>query len=100
MPPDGPLAADEKALLKDWIAAGAPTDSPATADAAADATTGATEDADAGAGAAPSTFLGFKNRTAFHMASGYTSSALFLGAGIVGAVQWGTLMQASHAVPR
>jgi hypothetical protein len=30
------------------------------------------------------------------MATGYTSSALFLGAGIVGAVQWGTLIQASH----
>jgi hypothetical protein len=31
------------------------------------------------------------------MASGYTSSALFLGAGIVGAVQWGTLIYESHA---
>ena len=34
---------------------------------------------------------------AFHMATGYTASALFLGAGIAGAVPWGTLMQASHA---
>jgi hypothetical protein len=91
MPPDGPLAAGEKALLKDWIAAGAPTD----VSVAADATTGATSD-EAAEGQGPSTFLGFKSKTAFHMASGYTSSALFLGAGIVGAVQWGTLMQASH----
>ena len=89
MPPDGPLAADEKVLLKDWIAAGAPTGGTA----AADATTGATS---AEGDQAPSPFLGFKSKTAFHMASGYTSSALFLGAGIVGAVQWGTLMQASH----
>ena len=59
----------------------------------ADATTGATP---AEGGEAPSTFLGFPSKTAFHMASGYTSSALFLGAGIVGAVQWGTLIQASH----
>jgi hypothetical protein len=59
----------------------------------ADATTGATTDE---ASQAPSPFLGFESKTAFHMASGYTSSALFLGAGIVGAVQWGTLMQASH----
>ena len=94
MPPDGPLAASDKALLRDWIAAGSPTD----AAAAADATTGATEAEDgASGGPAPSTFLGFKSRVAFHMATGYTSSALFLGAGIAGAVQWGTLMQASHA---
>ena len=59
----------------------------------ADATTGATS---AEGDQAPSTFLGFESKTAFHMASGYTSSALFLGAGIVGAVQWGTLIQASH----
>jgi hypothetical protein len=92
MPPDGPLAADEKELLKSWIAAGAPLDG----SAAADATTGATEAAGDAAGAAPSTFLGFKSKTAFHKATGYTSSALFLGAGIVGAVQWGTLIQESH----
>jgi hypothetical protein len=90
MPPDGPLVDAEKTLLKDWIAAGAPTDA-----AAADATTGATTPA-ADAGGKPSTFLGFKSKTAFHMATGYTSSALFLGAGIVGAVQWGTLIAASH----
>ena len=59
----------------------------------ADATTGATS---AEGDQAPSTFLGFPSKTAFHMASGYTSSALFLGAGIVGAVQLGTLIQASH----
>ncbi|MCX7029841.1 MAG: hypothetical protein NTU62_06930 [Spirochaetes bacterium] len=93
MPPDGPLADAEKTLLQNWIAAGAPTDGAA----AVDATTGATEAAGAATGdQAPSTFLGFKSKVAFHMATGYTSSALFLGAGIVGAVQWGTLMQASH----
>ncbi len=91
MPPDGPLSDAEKALLKDWITAGAPTDG-----AAADATTGATTPA-AEAGGKPATFLGFKSKTAFHMATGYTSSALFLGAGIVGAVQWGTLIADSHA---
>jgi hypothetical protein len=88
-PPDGPLTDADKALLQNWIAAGAPTDS-ATA---ADATTGATTTE---GGQAPSTFLGFKSKVAFHMATGYASSALFLGAGVVGAVQWGTLMQASH----
>ena len=97
MPPDGPLADADKAMLKEWIAAGAPTDGAAVADAAAaDATTGATSSEGGPAGKAPSKFLGFKSKTAFHMASGYASSALFLGAGIVGAVQWGTLMHASH----
>jgi hypothetical protein len=99
MPPDGPLAADEKALLQNWIAAGAPTDGAAAEAAGADATTGATSDAtsdEAEGGRGPSTFLGFKSKTAFHMATGYASSALFLGAGIVGAVQWVTLMSASH----
>jgi hypothetical protein len=90
MPPDEPLAADEKALLEDWIAAGAPTEG------AADATSGATT-AEGGVPAAKTaTFLGFKSKTAFHMATGYTSSALFLAAGAVGAVQWGTLITASH----
>jgi len=115
MPPDEPLADAEKATLREWIAAGAPTadatsgatapeaapdhtapaDAPAAASAEstpADATTAATA---AGTSEA-SGFLGFKSRTAFHMASGYTSSALFLGAGIVGAVQWGTLIYESH----
>jgi hypothetical protein len=91
-PPDGPLADADKALLKDWIAAGAPTDGATTADA----TTGATEAAGDSTGAAPSRFLGFKSKVAFHMTTGYASSALFLGAGVVGAVQWGTLMYASH----
>jgi hypothetical protein len=111
MPPDGPLADADKAMLKEWIAAGAPAD-PGAADAApadpgaagaapadapdADATTGATSAGGGPAGKAPSKFLGFKSKTAFHMASGYTSSALFFAAGIVGAVQWGTLMHASH----
>lgn len=91
MPPGQPLADNQKALLKNWIAAGAPTSK-----AAADATTAATTPA-ADAGGKPSTFLGFKSKTAFHMATGYTSSALFLGAGIVGAVQWGTLIYQSHS---
>jgi hypothetical protein len=99
MPPGEPLATAEKALLKDWIAAGAPTGGAAGGDAAgadtaaADATSGATSEEGE---QAPSTFLGFKSKTAFHMATGYTSTALFLGAGIVGAVQWGTLMYESH----
>jgi hypothetical protein len=90
MPPDGPLADADQALLKDWIAAGAPTDGSVVADA----TSGATS---AGEPQVPSSFLGFKSKVAFHMATGYTSTALFLGAGIVGAVQWGTLMAESHA---
>lgn len=116
MPPDEPLTDAEKATIKEWIAAGAPTadatsgataaeaapgetapaDAAAADAAASDATTGATSAEGDAAGAASSTFLGFKSRTAFHMASGYTSSALFLGAGIVGAVQWGTLIYESH----
>lgn len=90
MPPDEPLPEAEKTLVRDWIAAGAPTDG------AADATTGATTAEGDAAGTKPTTFLGFKSKTAFHMATGYTSSALFLAAGAVGAVQWGTLIKASH----
>jgi hypothetical protein len=89
MPPSGPLAPADKALLKDWIAAGAPTEGAP----AADATSGATS---AEGGQAPARFLGFKSKVAFHMASGYTSTALFLAGGVVGAIQWGTLIQASH----
>jgi hypothetical protein len=63
----------------------------------ADATTGATtSETPAEGNQAPSRFLGFKSKVAFHMATGYASSALFLGAGVVGAVQWGTLIAASH----
>jgi hypothetical protein len=65
---------------------------------AADATTGATtSETPAEGDQAPKPFLGFKSKVAFHMATGYASSALFLGAGVVGAVQWGTLMYESHA---
>lgn len=125
MPPDEPLADVDKETLREWIAAGAPTADAITGATAAEAAPGEIAPADttaaatsaesgaapaeAGAASADATtsataagssasggFLGFKSRTAFHMASGYTSSALFLGAGIVGAVQWGTLIYESH----
>jgi hypothetical protein len=106
MPPEGPLSDEEQKLLRSWIEVGAPTRPAPTAEApsaqAGEPASGATEGAaavDATTQATPATsprFLGFRSKVAFHQASGFTSAALFGAAGILGAVQWATLVSASH----
>ncbi|HOX32317.1 MAG TPA: hypothetical protein PLB91_08295 [Spirochaetales bacterium] len=99
MPPQGerPSAA-ETAAFRAWIASGAPLEGGAgTADAASGASAAAEAPAAvSGASAARGGFLGFESKTAFHRASGWASTGLFLAAGAVGAVRAYNLMSAGH----
>jgi len=87
-----PLPVTQKNLLRAWIAAGASSSEEPLVTALpeaggeVDAVTAATTPAPRGA-----------RRLKFHKVSGYTSGSLFLAAGAVGAVQWGTLISAAHA---
>lgn len=97
MPQSGPLlTAEEKTRLFDWILSGAPKpELPAT-----DAVAGATAEADstvAGGTVPAPTFFGFKNRTEFHRASGWTSAGLLLAAGAVGAYRALDMQAVAHA---
>jgi hypothetical protein len=104
MPPDGALAAEDQKLIEDWIRAGAPTTDAATSSAATGTATTETGSTSAAGTVTVATtaqltsgFLGFPSKVAYHQAAGFTSSALFVGAGIVGAIQWATLISAAHA---
>lgn len=95
---EGPAGERGVSLFLIVDAVSAPT---SDAPAAADATTGATEKApeivDVVTGASDSKpFLGFKNRTSFHRFAGWTSGALLLAAGVVGAIRLYDLMEAGH----
>jgi hypothetical protein len=84
MPPTGPLGDADKALVLEWIQAGAPR-------SAADSTSAATAPL-------PSTrFLGFKSKESFHRFSGWASGGILLAAGVVGAVHAYDLMSTAHA---
>ena len=105
MPMKGPkLTSLEKALIKSWIAAGAPdSDAPIpeaagapAAGAEAGGETGAAPAAPAAA-AASGGFLGFPNKVVFHEVSGFTSGALLLAAGIIGVVHFVDMMNEGHA---
>ena len=96
MPMEGDkLTADQKAFIKGWIAAGAPsTELPIAVPAAEGGTAGTSE-----AAAAPAEsqrFLFFPNKATFHAVTGFTSSALFLGAGIIGIVHFVDMMNEAH----
>ena len=100
MPMEGEkLSADQKAFIRGWIAAGAPSSELPLAVPAAE---GAAVSAEAGAPAAEpapaasSSFLGFPNKTTFHAVTGFTSSALFLGAGVMGVWHFLNMMSAGH----
>ncbi|HVO38511.1 MAG TPA: hypothetical protein VMV03_05715 [Spirochaetia bacterium] len=83
MPMKGPkLTSLEKALIKSWIAAGAPESDAPIPEASAAASGG---------------FLGFPNKVVFHEVSGFTSGALFLAAGIIGVVHFVDMMNEGHA---
>jgi hypothetical protein len=93
MPQSGDkLSADEKSFLRGWIAAGAPETT--------DTVSGATPPADAGTGPGknlPSaSFLLFPSKAAFHEATGFASTALFLAAGVIGVVRYLDMKDAAH----
>ena len=85
MPMTGPkLTSLEKALIRSWIAAGAPN-----SNAPVQAAAGATETSRG--------FLGFPNKVVFHEVTGFTSAGLFLAAGVIGVVHFVDMMNEGHA---
>jgi hypothetical protein len=96
MPMGGePLPVTQKNLLRAWIAAGATeSEEPLVMTLP--------ESSEAGAAVAPlpapdpAAARRF-NKLKFHQVSGFTSASLFLAAGAIGVVQFGTLISASHA---
>jgi hypothetical protein len=105
MPPEGDSPSrSETALLRAWIAAGAPLDAapgagggagPGTAEALSAASEPAPEGATATA--APKGFLGFPSKASFHRSAGWGSAGLLLAAGTVGAVRALGLQSEAHA---
>jgi hypothetical protein len=90
------LTADQKAFIKGWILAGAPsTDLPISVAAAAPSD--ASQGAAAPAPAASSSFLFFPSKVAFHEVTGFTSTGLLLAAGVVGGIHFLDMMNAAHA---
>jgi hypothetical protein len=94
------LTAEQKAFIKGWIAAGAPsTDLPiAVPGPAAAAGSGAGSAAEAAPAkpAAPQGFLFFPSKVVFHEVTGFTSTALLLGAGAIGAWHLLDMMEMAH----
>jgi len=96
MPMEGDkLTADQKAFIRGWIAAGAPSTELPIAVPAAEGGTAAVADAST-APAASQSFLFFPNKATFHAVTGFTSSALFLGAGIIGVIHFLDMMKEAH----
>jgi hypothetical protein len=94
MPPtEAKLTLAQKNLIRDWIAAGAPSGSEPIAQAPAP------ESAKQGpvTPVLPKGASGLSGKLRFHRVSGFTSASLLLAAGAVGAAQWGTIMAAGHA---
>jgi len=90
------LTAEEKTSLFEWILAGAPEPGLPAADAVSGAT-GETASAVASGAVPAPTFFGFKNKTAFHRASGWTSAGLLLAAGAAGAYRALDMQSEAHA---
>lgn len=86
MPPGEPLPVTRKNLLRAWIAAGATASEEPLALTLPEA-----------AGAEPATAPRRFNKVKSHQIAGFTSGSLFLAAGTIGAVQWGTLIADGHA---
>ncbi|HET7838385.1 MAG TPA: cytochrome c [Rectinemataceae bacterium] len=88
MPAAGPRPSEEeKALIRDWIGAGAPRPSEA---GPSPGKAGPAE------GQAQARFLGFPNKLAFHRFSGWMSGGLLLAAGAIGAVHAYDMMTKAH----
>jgi hypothetical protein len=91
MPMGGqPLSVTQKNLLRAWIAAGA-TESEQPLELALPEAA----QPQAAAPAPPAPVRHF-DKLKFHQVSGFTSASLFLAAGVVATVQWGTMMAAGH----
>ena len=90
MPAEGEkLSPDQKAFIKGWIAAGAPsTELPLSVPADI---SGATP-----APAASKGFLFFPNKVVFHEVTGFVSTGLFVAAGVVGTIHLINMMRAAH----
>jgi hypothetical protein len=102
MPAEGDkLTADEKAFIKGWIAAGAPsTDLTISVPAAEGAATVGAATATTTPTAVvpkPQGFLFFPSKVVFHEVTGFTSTALLLGAGIIGAIHIYDMIVPAHA---
>ncbi len=93
------LTPDQKAFIKAWILAGAPSTNDPIALPAAGGTAAAAPGSDAAAApTAPSPgFLFFPSKVSFHAVSGFTSTGLLLAAGIVGGIHFLDMMNAAHA---
>jgi hypothetical protein len=90
MPADGDkLTPDQKAFIKGWIAAGAPSTELALSVPADTSNAAASPEASKG-------FLFFPSKVAFHEATGFASTALFFAAGIVGGIHFIDMMSAAH----
>jgi hypothetical protein len=89
-----PLPITQKNLLRAWIAAGATASEEPLSLALPEA---AQPEAAAAPPAAPAAPVRHFDKLKFHQVSGFTSASLFLAAGAIGAVQFGTLMSESHA---
>jgi hypothetical protein len=98
MPPAAdPLTGDQKGVIRDWIASGAPATDLQAAGSTSDAA--ATSPADTAAAPAASSsrgFLLFPDKVTFHKVTGFTSTALLTGAGVLGAVHFVNMMKAGH----
>jgi hypothetical protein len=100
MPLEGDkLTAEQKAFIRGWIAAGAPaTNLPISvpgAEPAAGAGAG-TSGASAAAPAPSQSFLFFPSKVVFHEVTGFTSTALFTVAGVIGVVHFLDMMNEGH----
>ncbi len=98
------LTADQKAFIKGWISAGAPNNDlpiavPAAQAAPSETAAAAPSGSAAAAAKAPAStsFLLFPNKATFHAVTGFTSAALFLGAGVIGVIHLVDMMDAGHA---
>lgn len=77
------LTPEQKAFIREWILAGAPsTDQPAVVGAAT---------------TPPPGFLLFTDKGLFHEVSGFTSTGLLLAAGVVGGIHFLNMMNPAHA---
>jgi len=95
MPMGGePLPVTQKNLLLAWIAAGATESEEPLSLALPEAAQ--PEAAAAPSSAVPAPPARRFNKLKFHQVSGFTSASLFLAAGVVATVQWGTMMAAGH----
>ena len=91
------LSAEQKAFIRGWIAAGAPsTDLPISVPGAESPAGDAPKTAETKAPPTSQRFLFFPSKVAFHEVTGFTSTALFAAAGVIGVVHFLDMMNEGH----